>query len=276
MSIRIFGDSFSTPFHFNYNLDLRFCTDYLKVCLENGDIPKDWIELLKETGKEVQVYSIPGSDNLTLFESVLRRLSELKENDIAIFGWTTLDRVRSYEKTRNFVTDEEMFLPILMNFENDKLVMSSLKNKDVLFFKEWLLYKENHPNSAHELLNWIDIINKLLDEKNIKPIHWFWNPYQFGYNKEIEPLFEKIHVHDRLVNTKGFINLHFGEEGLWNKYDEDAIIWKPLKYDFCSYKNSIYYSTGKQVNDCHWDLRGHETFFKIINQKIKNAHNITK
>ncbi len=274
MSIRIFGDSFSTPFHFNYNLDLRFCTDYLKICLENGDVPKDWIELLKETGKEVSVYSIPGSDNLTIFESVLRRIPELKENDIAIFGWTTLDRVRSYEKTTNFVTGEELFLSVLMGFENDKFIAERIKD-NALFFNEWLLYKETHPNSAHELINWIDIINKLLEEKSIKPIHWFWNPFQFGYNKEIEPLYEKLHVYDRLNETIGFINLHYGEEGLWNQHDTDAIMWDPDGYDFCSYKNSIYYSTGNQVKDCHWDLRGHEIFFKIINQEIENIYKRT-
>jgi hypothetical protein len=274
MPIRIFGDSFSTPFHFNYNLDLRFCTDYLKVCLENGDIPKDWIELLKETSKEIQVYSIPGSDNLTLFESVLRRIPELKENDIAIFGWTTLDRVRSYEKTSNFVTGEEMFMSVLMGFENDRFIADRL-GKDKIFLNEWLLYKETHPNSAHELLDWIDIVNKLLEEKSIKPIHWFWNPFQFGYNREIEPSFEKIHVHDRLINTKGIINLHFGDEGLWNQHDNDAILWDPNGYDFCSYKNSIYYATGNQVKDCHWDLKGHEIFFKIINEEIENIYKRT-
>jgi len=274
MAIRIFGDSFSTPFHFNYNLDIRFCTDYLKVCLENGNIPKDWIELLRETGKEVYVYSIPGSDNLTLFESILRRIPELNENDIVIFGWSTLERVRSYEKTRNFVTGEEIFLSVLMGFENDKFIVDNI-GKDVLFFNEWLLYKETHPSTAEELLNWIDIVNKLLEEKNIKPIHWFWNPFQFGYNREIQPLFEKVHIYERLINTKGFINLHHGEEGLWNKYDKDAILWDSNGYDFCSYKNSIYYSTGKQVKDCHWDLKGHEIFFKIINQEIENIYKRT-
>jgi hypothetical protein len=272
MAIRIFGDSFSTPFHFNYNLDLRFCTDYLKMCLENGDIPKDWIELLKETGKEIYIYSIPGSDNLTIFESILRRIPELNENDIAIFGWTTLDRVRSYEKGNNFVTGENLFLSVLMGFENDKFISEKIKENS-LFFNEWLLYKETHPNSAHELLNWIDIVNKLLEEKSIKPIHWFWNPFQFGYNKVKEPLYEKLYVYDRLIETNGMINLHFSDDGLWNKHDKNGILWDPNGYDFCSYNNSIYYFTGKQVKDCHWDLRGHEIFFNIINEEIEKIYN---
>lgn len=272
MSIQIFGDSFSTPFNLNYNIDLRFCADYIKLCLNNGDMPKDWIELLKETGKDVNVYSIPGTDNLTIFESVLRKLPQLKENDVAIFGWTTLERVRSYETIDNFVTGEELFMSLLMGFENDKYVLEKISEHE-LFFKEWMLYKEQHPKTSYELLNWIDIINKLLNEKNIKPIHWFWNPYQFGYNNKNIDSFEKMNVYDKLINTKGFINLHFGEEGLWNGYDKDAILWNPEKQDFCSYKNSIYYTTKKEVKDCHWDLRGHEIFFNIINKEIENIYN---
>ncbi len=272
MAIRIFGDSFSTPFNFNYNLDLRFCVDYLKLCLKNGDVPKDWIELLRETGKDVHIYSMPGTDNLTIFESILKRIPELNNNDIVICGWTTIDRVRSYEDVVNFPTQEKIFLSVLMGFENDKFVIDRLKDYE-LFFKEWLIYKETHPNSAHELINWMEIINKLFELKDLKPIHWFWNPYQFGYNKVKEPLFEKIHVHDRITNIKGFLNLHFGDEGLWNEYDNDAVHWDIKNYNVCSYKNSIYYSTGKQVEDCHWDLKGHEIFFNIINKEIEKIYN---
>ena len=276
MAIRIFGDSFSVPFNFNYNLDLRFCVDYLKLCLRNGDIPKDWIELLKETGKEVYTYSIPGTDNLSIFESILRAIPDLNENDIAIFGWTTIERVRSYEKIGNFANQEEVYMSVLMGFENDRHVYEKIKD-NAIFFNEWMLYKETHPNSAHELVDWMNIINKLLEHKSIKPIHWIWNPYQFGYNKTgAVSLYEKISVYDRLLNTKGFINLHFGEEGLWNEYDNDAIHWGLHEANFCSYKNSIYYSTGKQVQDCHWDLKGHETFFKIINKEIEKIYNKTE
>jgi len=272
MAIRIFGDSFSTPFNFNYNIDLRFCVDYLKLCLKNGDIPKDWIELLKETGKEVYVYSIPGTDNLSIFESILRRIPELNENDIAIFGWTTIDRVRSYEKIGNFASQEEVYMSVLMGFENDRHVYEKIKD-NVLFFNEWMLYKETHPNAAHELVDWMNIINKLLELKNIKPIHWFWNPYQFGYDKIENSAFEKINVYDRLTKTNGFINLHYGDDGLWNEYDSDAIYWGKQEINFCSYKTCIYYSTGRQINDCHWDLKGHEIFFNIINKEIEKIYN---
>lgn len=271
MAIRIFGDSFSTPFNFNYNLDLRFCVDYLKLCLKNGDIPKDWIELLKENGKDSVVYSIPGTDNLTIFESVLRRIPEFDDNEIVIIGWTTLDRVRSYEKTINFYTQEEIFLPVLMAFEEDKYILKKIKeHKD--FFKEWLIYKSSHPNSPNELIDWIEIINKLLKIKNNKVIHWFWNPYQFGYNRQTEPLFEKLDVYNRLTNLEGFINLHFGESGLWNQYDNNAVKWDIKENNRCSYINSIYYSTGKQIIDCHWDLKGHEIFFNIINNEIEKIY----
>lgn len=272
MSIQIFGDSFSTPFNLNYNVDLRFCVDYIKSCLNDGEIPKDWIELLRESGRDVSIYSIPGTDNLTIFESILRKIPLLKENDIVIVGWSTLERVRSYETINNFVTGEEMFMSVLLGFENDKYVIEKISEHET-FFNEWLLYKELHPKTSYELLNWIDIINELLKEKNITPIHWFWNPYQFGYNKHRDSSFQNLHVYDRLMKTKGFINLHFGDEGLWNQHEENPILWNPEKCDFCSYKTAIYYTTKRKVNDCHWDVNGHQIFFNIINEEIKKITN---
>jgi hypothetical protein len=270
MSIKVFGDSFSVPYNFDLNKDSNFCIEYVRDCLINGEHPKDWIILLEEHfGENIQTLSYPGSDNLTIFETVLKEIPLLEPHSIIIIGWSSIERVRTYEYITNFVTGEEEYLPLVFGFERDKKVLNKINKENQNFFYEWMLYKELHPNANNELFKWIQILNRILTKLNIIPIHWFWNPFMFDNHKE-NAKFEDLTFKEELKNIYGFLNLHHGEEGQWKDYETNGVVWDVLKreHGVCSYTKSIYRQTEGKIDDCHWTTDGHKIFSEILKKRI--------
>lgn len=98
----IFGDSFSAP----------LCKFY---CEWKGYIPKTFGEIISEKYKtNIKNLSIAGSDNDSIFESIINNTPNIDKDDIVIIGWSSIIRFRLGSSDRN-----NRFVRVLPNWGNN-------------------------------------------------------------------------------------------------------------------------------------------------------------
>ena len=193
--IWIFGDSYSAPFD-NFEMG-PWSKEYIKW---KGYVPKTFGDNLADIlNTEVRNFALGGSDNYTIFESVIKNAPEFKKDDIIIIGWSSIVRFR-------LVNDLNKFDFVLPNINNSKMI-SDISETTM----NEILVNRSNPMYFEEFKIRFDFLNWLL--KDMKLIQWTaWegnlqtNKYVIGFSKE-----DKTHVN---LETNGVINdTHYSELG---------------------------------------------------------------
>lgn len=182
-----FGDSMTA----GYTEGSGWADDYIQW---KGYKPKIYPELIAEKlNCDLVNLAKGGYDNYSIFETLCANVDKIGSDDILIFGWSSLSRIRLATKYDTW----QSFVP---NYNNNMLEMEniSLKTLDELYVNRIsVLYK-------NELNNWIKLINHLF--KNIV-IHWTY----FVENADCILLdkFQRISVEtNKKVNDQ-----HYSEKG---------------------------------------------------------------
>jgi hypothetical protein len=90
--IWIFGDSFSAPYQMHLDRKNQWAIDY---CEYKKKIPKAFDEILFDLlNIPTTNLALPGSDNYTIFHTYIQNLQNIKEDDVLIFGWSSVLRYR--------------------------------------------------------------------------------------------------------------------------------------------------------------------------------------
>lgn len=193
--IWIFGDSYSAPFD-NFEMG-PWSKEYIKW---KGYVPKTFGDNLANIlNTEVRNFALGGSDNYTIFESVIKNAPEFKKDDIIIVGWSSIVRFRLVNDAGNLVF-------VLPNMDNSKLIsdVSQTTMNEILVNRSKSLYFEEF-KIRFNFLNWL--------LKDMKFIQWtpfvtnfLTHKYVLGFVKENKT---KINL-----ETDGFVNdTHYSELG---------------------------------------------------------------
>ena len=213
----IFGDSFSTPFD-DFSMG-PWSKEYIEW---KGYVPKTFGDnIADKLNTEVRHFGVGGSDNDTIFESIIKNAPEFKKDDIVIVGWSCIVRFR-------LVNSYNKFQYILPNYNNSKM----MKNVSETAINEILVNRAN-PMYFEEFKIRFDFLNWLL--RDMKLIQWTaWsanfqtNKYVINFAKEFKP---NIHR-----ETKGAVNdTHYSELGHIELTDD---FMKLINDDDLRYKNN--------------------------------------
>ena len=193
--IWIFGDSYSATFD-TFGIGL-WAEEYIKW---KGYLPKTFGDNLADKLKtEVRNFALGGSDNDTIFESIIKNAPEFKKDDIVIVGWSSIIRFR-------LVNDDNKFDFILPNINNNNIIsdISETTINEILVNRSKPMYFEEF-KIRFDFLNWL-----LKDIKLIQWTPWGGNlhtqEYVIRFSKE-----DKTHVS---IETNGVINdTHYSELG---------------------------------------------------------------
>jgi len=167
-TIWTFGDSFTEYYNPMKNAEPHWRTRYIDW---KGYIPKVYGEFIAEKlNLKLINKGRGGCDNSFIFEEFCKVASEIKKNDIVIFGWTDVNRFRLFNKNNNCAffnasieRDGEFFSHVSLDtfeFLSKKTIQEIIINRESEMF-------------IYELSNWIQLINLFL--KNIDVIHWSWD-----------------------------------------------------------------------------------------------------
>ena len=193
--IWIFGDSYSAPFD-NFEMG-PWSKEYIKW---KGYVPKTYGDnIADKLNTEVRNFALGGSDNDTIFESIIKNAPEFKKDDIIIVGWSSIVRFRLVNDAGNLVF-------VLPNMDNSKLIsdVSQTTMNEILVNRSKSLYFEEF-KIRFNFLNWL--------LKDMKFIQWtpfvanfLTHKYVLGFVKENKT---KINL-----ETDGVINdTHYSELG---------------------------------------------------------------
>ena len=193
--IWIFGDSYSAPFD---SIGVGpWAEEYIKW---KGYVPKTFGDnLANKLDTEVRNFALGGSDNYTIFESIIKNAPEFKKDDIIIVGWSSIVRFR-------LVNDSNKFDFVLPNINNSKMISDVSETT-----MNEILVNRTNPMYFEEFKIRFDFLNWLL--KDMKLIQWTaWggnlqtNKYVIEFSKE-----DKTYVN---IETNGLVNdTHYSELG---------------------------------------------------------------
>jgi hypothetical protein len=157
----IFGDSFSASN--SRNTLEKWRIDYAKW---KGRTTKVWPEFLNDTLKlKMFNLSISGTDNYTIFDTIIDNIDKIEKDDIVIIGWSSTLRFRFADKSESFNSIRPS-----TNFKKSTLNSSyEYRNISLDTINEILVNRDN-PLYEHELNRYIRFINLYL--KDIKTLHW--------------------------------------------------------------------------------------------------------
>jgi hypothetical protein len=200
----VFGDSYSVPFSkigdskeewARIKRDYITWKEYIPKCY--GEIVSDKLQL-----KNFNL-AIGGSDNYTIFNSIISMIETINTDDVIIIGWSSTLRFRVVNKDNNFKTIRPNNLKKLfeLNKESPFLELSDSTLTELVINRDSSIYID-------ELNNYIKLLN--FSFKKNKIIHW--SP--FGQDKDgLLTTSNSLNNLELIVNeTKGKVNdSHFSE-----------------------------------------------------------------
>jgi hypothetical protein len=196
----IFGDSFSAT---NKRRDVEhWRMEYAKWKGYNPDV---WPEILnKNLNLKLKNLAISGTDNYTIFDTIIDNIDKIEANDIVIIGWTSTLRFRLVSKNNNFNTirpNEDLKSSTLNStFEYNSITLNTIN--EILVNRNTELYE-------WELNRFIKIINLYL--KDVKILHW--SPFQLHHpHLKIKRISEIDRLETISMETAGVLNdYHYSE-----------------------------------------------------------------
>jgi hypothetical protein len=199
-----FGCSFTAEYNPIDGLFFPFENNYDKYRkYRGGTLPNVWVDLLaKKINYKPYNCAIGGSSNNTIFNQFIDVVDLIKENDILIFGWTSLTRFPIVNLNEDIMIN---LLPNATNYGDAGFSKNTM---------EEILVNKSHKLWINEVLNWIKLINIYCKEKKVEVYHWASDDLLFNqHSKFIDERF--IVINDEQSNKThllGYLNLpqHFG------------------------------------------------------------------
>lgn len=199
-----FGCSFTAEYNPIDGLFFPFENNYDKYRkYRGGKLPHVWVDLLADKiNYEPYNCAIGGSSNNTIFNQFINVSDLIKENDILIFGWTSLTRFPMVHLNEDIMIN---LLPNATNYGDAGLSKNTM---------EEILVNKSHKLWVNEILNWIKLINLYCREKNVEVYHWTSDEIIFDQHSKFidEKYIVPEHNENNKTNLLGFLNLpqHFG------------------------------------------------------------------
>lgn len=149
----VFGDSFSTPLQHS---PFPLSHSYKKW---KGYYPPIFSEIIaNELGMGLKGYGLGGGDNNSIFSSFIRCISDIKEDDIILIGWTHIHRFR--------MVDSDGWVSVV-GMDGSGVVSEGFK-------KEMITNRMKYVGVwAGEVEEWISFINFSFPKSKI--LHWTWD-----------------------------------------------------------------------------------------------------
>lgn len=195
--IWVFGDSFSTIWEKMYGLGIEY-KEY------KGYQPKIFSHYLSTMlDTNVTQLGCGGTDNNTIFDSIITNIDSINTGDIVIIGWTDPSRFR-LEKNNKWTTIRNLELESHKFIDINTLEQIRINRMSRLYWDE--------------IVNWSKLLSNIFNLKEVKVI--FWSPFvlctDIHLKKQLLPkdwyigtLLNRLHD-----ETNGIINdAHFSEIG---------------------------------------------------------------
>jgi hypothetical protein len=203
--IWIFGDSFSANFDYFKKGNYKSIDEYLNY---KGYIPKTYSQLLaEELNEEITNLSRIGSDNSLIILRIMENYSKIKENDIVLINWTSIERFK--------IVFENDWVPSLTYNTN---VLSINVYDEISLLRQHVLY-------IKEQLTFIKFVEEIFKTQRV--FQWTW---QTIFNTD------KFMNYTILKETNNKIDdTHYGEDGhkfLYNYISNEFKIKRTSKLDF--------------------------------------------
>lgn len=197
-SIWVFGDSFSADYNVSGSM-----SHYVKW---KGRIVKNFANFLGEHYKmDVKNFGFQGWDNYSIFESLCKKVDEIKDDDFIFVGWGGVHRYRFVNHKSN-----QWFT---VNGETCHSHLSTFMDMDLNSYLNFLVNR-NHMLNEYEVDNWSKLIKKA-HPKNFVHI-WRWGGWG---SDDLLSKFESVKD-----ETKGEVDdFHWSENGHKN-YAETLIL----------------------------------------------------
>ncbi len=224
-----FGCSFTAPYYPIDNPDLQSNYDLYKKW-RGGNLPKIWPTLLSEKiGYNLINRGVGGSSNYLILNQFLEVASEIKKEDILIFGWTQMSRFQLVNMEENVFNQ---ILPAVNYFPGVDVDINSINQ---------IFVNRTNPIWNEELIKWIYFFNLFTNNIGAHIFHWtsdvnttkylmekyswdhrFILPKKVKFNEDLDLLGEignLVNTEDKLIakiieETNGEVNDgHFGEFG---------------------------------------------------------------
>ena len=139
-------------------------------------------------------HSIGGADNYEIFERFCNCSPLIKDNDIVIFGWSSILRFR-------LVTKDERWIPMVPHYNNYLDCFNDISEQTV----NEMLANRMSEKYLEEVNSWITFINL----QKFKSIHW--SPFGDHNNSKFKQIIEPETI---TQTTNGdIIDGHFSEIG---------------------------------------------------------------
>jgi hypothetical protein len=203
--IWVFGDSFSANFDDYVKGNFKAIDNYLDY---KGYVPKTYSQLLAdELNEDIINLSRIGSDNSLILLKIMENYSKIKENDIVLINWTSIERFKIVFEN-NWTPNLTFNTKILSRNVYDEI---SLLRQHVLYIKEQLTF--------------IKFVEEIF--KTQKVFQWTWSTIV---------MMDKFIDYTILKETNDKIDdIHYGEYGhkfLYNYVSNELKINRTSKLDF--------------------------------------------
>ena len=234
-----FGCSFTADYSPIDHPTIKSKYDYYKKW-KGGVIPKVWPTLLGEKlGCKVENMGRGANSNYAIIKQFFKCVDKIKEGDIIIFGWTSIERfiVANY-----YINDFSHVLPSQLNYEG-----TGLSNRTI----EEILINRTNPLWLGEVVDWIKFINLYTSKSKINIFHWTSDNRIF--NKDSDFIDDKkfIVVKDEPKSTGMITYLSLP------KFHNNKKIAKIIQ------------ETNGVIDDCHFGEYGHKVQSDFFYEHIK-------
>lgn len=246
-SLYTFGCSFTAEYFPVGYLNMPSKYDEYKEW-RKGSLPDVWPKLLaSKLNYNCENKAVGGSSNYEIFRQFINVLEHIKQNDILIFGWTSILRYN----VANFCDNN--FNNIL---PNTNIPVNCLRLSQQTL--EEMTYNRSHSVWLTEIHGYIKLINILIKSLGAHVFHWTSDDHIFNNESDF-------------VNEKNFI--------LPKSIDGSNVLFDMMGYlaTLCAIETNngelnakIIEETKGLVEDCHFGEHGHKYQAEYFYKHIKN------
>lgn len=207
----VFGDSFSASNKRKNNIE-SWRASYAQW---KGYVTNTWPDFLSKSIKHKLINcAISGTDNYTIFDTIIDVIDKIDKDDVVIIGWSSILRFRIIDKYNSFSTIRPNDIDRTDKFYSKRSTLgNSLQYNHISLdtINEILVNRDNILYQ-HEVNRFIKIINLYLDNK-CKIMHW--SPFQYNHQTINITYIEDLSLLERISDeTSGVISdRHYSENG---------------------------------------------------------------
>jgi hypothetical protein len=205
----IFGDSYSVSWEQSIQRSITHNSNPHKEYLDwLGNQPTHFSDIIKNKFNidNVYNYSIGGSDNYQILESIGKHINKINKSDYVIIGWSAIHRFR-------FVEEHDGKIQwIRINTRKTTPTIELSKGDEDYLFRQ--VVNRDSDITLEEVINWHNFLKKSLPQNTL-----FWSPWEYSHKNLPFNIFWDLikKKKDITINseTDGKIrDGHFGDRGM--------------------------------------------------------------